>query len=368
MWPVSVAIALASSNPTIHTMQRRTLLQSLPAVATLSALSSRDAVAASSSASPAPIRPRRLRVGDTIGLVSPASAVYEREPITRAIESLQALGFRVREAPHLRGRRGNFAGTDAERAADINDFFRNDDIDGILALTGGSGCNRIVDKLDYSLIQRRPKFFGGFSDLTCLINAIQRKTGLVTFHCPVGVSDWNPFSVQSFRSVAMEARPALLEHPVPSGDALSPTADRLTTLRSGRAQGRLVGGNLTVLAAMAGSPHWPDFRGAVLVLEDINEIIYRLDRCLSTLRLAGAFDSLAGVVLGQFVNCGPGDDEFGALTLDEVFDDYFLPLGIPAVRGVMVGHISRKHTLPIGAVAEIDASTGAIQVLAAAVS
>ena len=183
-----------------------------------------------------------------------------------------------------------------------------------------------------------------------------------------GVSEWNAFSVQSFRSVAMEVRPALLEHPIPSGDALSPTGDRLTTLRAGKARGRLVGGNLTVLAAMAGAPHWPDFNGAILVLEDSNEIIYRLDRCLSTLRLAGAFDNLAGIVLGQFVNCGPGDGEFGALTLDEVFEDYFLPLRIPVVMGVMVGHIPRKHTIPIGSLAEVDASTGCIQMLESAVS
>jgi len=349
-------------------MRRRTLLQSVSAAATLNTFPSHGKATPSRSSGPAPMRPRRLRAGDTIGLVSPASAVYEREPIARAIESLQALGFRVREAPHVRGRRGNFAGTDAERAADINAFFSDDGIDGILALTGGSGCGRIVDKLDYALIQDHPKFFGGFSDLTCLINAIQKKTGLVTFHCPVGVSEWNAFSVQSFRAVAMEAQPALLEHPATTGDALSPTADRLTTLRAGRARGRLVGGNVTVLAAMAGSLYWPDFQDALLVLEDVNEVVYRLDRCLSTLRLAGAFDRLAGVVLGQFVNCGPGDNNFGALTLDEVFDDYFLPLGIPAVRGVMVGHIPRKHTLPIGAVAEVDATTGTIQLLASAVS
>ena len=246
--------------------------------------------------------------------------------------------------------------------------FADDTVAGILAMTGGSGCNRIVDKLDYGLIRRAPKFFGGFSDLTCLVNALHRQTGLVAFHSPVAVSEWNDYSVQSFKSIAMNAEAAVLRNPVVKPvDDLVAREERITTLRAGKAQGRLVGGNLTVLASLAGTPYFPDCRGALLFLEDINEYIYRIDRCLSTLRLCGALGQLAGVVLGRFTKCEPGDG-FGSLTLDEVFDDYFLPLNVPVFRGAAIGHIRRKLTVPVGAAAEMDAEAGTIRLLAPAVA
>jgi muramoyltetrapeptide carboxypeptidase len=315
-----------------------------------------------------PLRPARLRAGDTLGLISPANATYEREPLKIAVESLQALGFKVKLGEHVAARRGPFAGTDAQRAADVNAMFADDSVAGILAMTGGSGCNRIVDKLDYELIRRKPKFFGGFSDLTSLVNAMHRQTGLIAFHSPVAVSEWNDYSVQSFRAVAMNAEAALLRNPVVKpADDLVVREERISTVRTGKAQGRLVGGNLTVLASLAGTPYFPDCRGAILFLEDINEYIYRIDRCLSTLRLTGALGQLAGVVLGRFTKCEPGDG-YGSLTLDEVFDDYFLPLNVPVYRGAAIGHIKRKLTVPVGAPAEMDADLGTLRLLAPAVA
>ncbi|MFG6442421.1 S66 peptidase family protein [Roseateles sp. LKC17W] len=342
---------------------RRDLLQfGTTAAASLLAGASASAQAAG------PLRPPRLRAGDTLGLVSPANATFEREPLRIAIESLQALGFQVKQGAHVSARRGPFAGTDAQRAADVNAMFADDSVAGILALTGGSGCNRIVDRLDYDLIRRRPKFFGGFSDLTSLVNAIHTRTGLVTFHSPVASSEWNDFSVQSFRAVAMNAEATVLRNPVvrPADDLVA-REERISTVRAGRAQGRLVGGNLTVLASLAGTPYFPDCRGALLFLEDINEYIYRIDRCLSTLRLNGALSQLAGVVLGRFTKCEPGDG-YGSLTLDEVFDDYFLPLNVPVFRGAAIGHIRRKLTVPVGALAEMDAEAGTLRLLGAAVA
>ncbi len=312
--------------------------------------------------------PKRLQPGDTLGLVSPANASYEREPIAIATEALQALGFKVREAPHLRARYGQFGGTDAQRAEGINAMFADDSVAGILAMTGGSGCNRIVDKLDYRLIAARPKFFGGFSDLTSLLNALHQQTGLVTFHAPVAGSEWNAFSVAHFKALVMQAEAPLLRNPSGErGDNLVQTQDRTTTLRGGKARGRLIGGNLAVLSSLAGTPYFPDCRGAILFLEEINEYIYRVDRMLSTLRLCGALDQLAGVVIGKFTKCEPGDG-YGTLTLDEVFDDYFVkPLKIPVYRGAMIGHIKRKFTIPVGAEAEIDADAGTLQILRPAV-
>ncbi|MEO5733436.1 MAG: LD-carboxypeptidase, partial [Rubrivivax sp.] len=173
-----------------------------------------------------------------------------------------------------------------------------------------------------------------------------------------------------FKAVAMapgaEGEAATLRNPVDNGDGLATRNGRTMTLRGGRGSGPLVGGNLAVLSAMAGSVYWPRFDGAILFLEEINEDIYRVDRMLSTLKLAGALDRLAGVVLGAFTNCNPGEG-FGTLTLDEVFDDYFMPLRVPVFRGAEFGHIKRKLTLPIGVASEIDADAGTLRLLHPAV-
>ncbi|MDM4768146.1 LD-carboxypeptidase [Pelomonas sp. SE-A7] len=345
--------------------ERRHFIQTLAAAGLSPALAAAAAPqAALQSAAKPQIHARRLRPGDTVALVSPANATFEREPIEIATEALQALGFKVRHGANLRARYGQFGGTDAQRAADINAMFADDSVAGIIAMTGGSGCNRIVDKLDYKTIAARPKFFGGFSDLTSLVNGIQRQTGLVTFHCPVASSEWNGYSVAAFRSLVMEGEAALLKNPPPErGDNIVPTQYRTRALRGGKARGRLVGGNLAVLSSLIGTPYAPEFRGAILFLEEINEYIYRVDRMLSTLRLAGALDQLAGVVLGHFTKCEPGDGNYGVLTLDEVFDDYFLPLNVPVYRGAQFGHVKRKLTIPVGAEAEMDADAGTIQLL-----
>ncbi len=336
-------------------------------VGALAAAGATGSAPAAASDRPALLRPRRLQPGDTVGLVSPAGATFEREPFEIAFESLRALGFKVREGPNARARYGHFAGTDAQRAQDLNAMFADPGVHGILAMAGGSGCNRIVDRLDYALIRRNPKFFGGFSDITALLNAIHARTGLVTFHSPTATSDWNPFSVDSFRRVVMTAEPTTLRNQPERSDSLAQTEDRIRTLRGGSASGPLLGGNLAVLSSLAGSPFLPRFDGAILFLEEINEYIYRVDRMLSTLRLAGVLDRVAGVVLGAFTNCEPGDG-FGTLTLDEVFDDYFKALGVPVFAGAQFGHVRRKHTLPVGLPVRIDADAGSIELLQPAVT
>ncbi len=316
---------------------------------------------------PSAVRARRLRPGDTVALVNPSGAVYERQPYEVATESLQALGLKVREAPHLRARYGHFAGTDAQRAGDLNAMFADPGVHGILALTGGSGGNRILPLLDWSLIAQNPKVLAGFSDITALLNAVHARTGLVTFHGPVGVSEWNAFSVEHWRGAVMEAQALTLRNPVEREDNLVPRSGRIHTLRGGRARGALLGGNLAVLTSMAGSPYWPAFDGALLFLEDINEYIYRVDRMFSTLMLAGVLQRVAGVVLGAFTKCEPGEGNYGTLTLDEVFDDYLKPLGVPVYSGAYIGHIKRKFTVPVGLQAEMDADAGTLRFLQPAV-
>jgi len=339
-------------------MQRRSLCTAALAAAALPALAQSNAP---------PLRARRLQPGDTVALINPSGAIHERAPYEVAAETLRALGFKVREAPNLRARYGHLAGSDRQRADDVNAMFADPTVHGLLGMTGGAGGNRMLPLVDYALVRRHPKFVGGFSDLTALINAVHAKTGLVTFHSPLGASEWNPYSVDHFRRTVMAAEAMLLSTPRGDDDALVPRGGRITTIRGGRARGPLVGGNLAVLTSMAGSPYWPRFDGAILVLEDVNEYIYRVDRMLSTLKIAGVLDRVAGVVLGAFTKCEPGEG-YGTLTLDEVFDDHFKSLGVPVYAGAQFGHVKRKWTLPIGLPVEIDADAGTVRLLGAAVT
>jgi muramoyltetrapeptide carboxypeptidase len=351
----------------MDTNRRQFLASAAAATSAVAAGVALPAGATAAPTRPATVRPRRLQPGDTIAMVNPSGAIYERAPYDIATQSLQALGFKVREAPNLRARYGHFAGTDAQRAADVNAMFADPAVQGILAMTGGSGGNRILPLLDYANIARNPKVLGGFSDITALINAVYAKTGLVTFHCPVAASEWNGFSVEHFRGTLVDAQAMTLRNPVDRDDNIVPRSGRITTLRGGKARGHLVGGNLAVLTSMAGSPYWPVFDGAILFLEDINEYIYRVDRMLSTLKISGVLDRVAGVVLGAFTKCEPGEGNYGTLTLDEVFDDYFKPLNVPVYSGALIGHIKRKFTVPVGLDVEMDADAGTLRYLQPAV-
>ena len=342
-------------------MQRRTFSTAL---ATMLAAASMPAFAQSR---PAFIRAPRLKPGDTLALINPSGALFEREPYAIAAETLRALGFKVREAPNLRARYGHLAGTDRQRADDVNAMFADPGVQGLLAMSGGAGGNRMLPLVDYELIQRTPKFLGGHADLTGLINAVYTRTGLVTFHAPMGNSEWNAFNVDHFKRAVVEAEPMTLASPRGEGDVLVPREGHITTIRGGTARGLLIGGNLSVLASMAGSPYWPRFDGSILLLEEHDELIHRVDRALATLKLAGAFSRLSGVVIGAFVNCTPGKGH-ASLTLDELFDDYFRALNIPVYRGAQFGQVARQFTLPIGLPVEMDAGAGTLRFLGPAVT
>jgi muramoyltetrapeptide carboxypeptidase len=304
------------------------------------------------------LRPPRLRDGDTLGFVNPSGALHEDEAYERAHASLRALGLNTREAPNLRARCGHMAGTPQQRADDLHAMFSAPDIAGILAVTGGSGANRVLPLLDMGLIARHPKLLGGYSDITALITAVHRATGLVTLHSPLARSDWSAFSVQHFRAVAMAAEAPLLRNPPERPPR---------PLRGGVARGPLQGGNLAVLTSLAGTPHFPDLTGAILFLEDVNEYLYRVDRMFTTLALGGHLARVAGVVLGGFTNCKPSEGSYGTLTLDEILADHLGALGVPVLRNAAFGHIGPKWTLPLGVPAELDADAGTLRLLEPAV-
>lgn len=243
-------------------------------------------------------------------------------------------------------------------------MFENPDVDAVLALRGGWGCNRILPLLDYALIREHPKILMGYSDVTSLLVALYSRSGLVTFHGPVGISTWNDFSVEHARRVLYDGSLSTMANPRRLVRLGHPVRDRVHTIRSETARGRLVGGNLSVLVSMIGSPYLPEWDRHLLFLEDIGEDAYRIDRMLTQLSLAGILPKLAWIVFGKCTNC---DADEPSLTLTQVLEDHFRPLRIPCFYGSMIGHITDKFTVPVGVEAEIDAATGVIRLLEPAV-
>ena len=306
--------------------------------------------------------PMPLAKGDTIGLVSPSSATDDSFNLQLARESMEALGFQVKTGAHYGARRGHLAGTDAERAGDLNAMFADKTIKAIVCTRGGSGAARLLPLLDYDRIRRNPKVMLGYSDITALHSAIQAKTGLVTFHGQIGSGSWNAFNADQFRRVLLDRELVEYRNKADIGDDLVQRQNRTRTLRGGKARGELIGGNLTVLTALAGSPYLPDFDGKILFLEDVGEAPYRIDRMFSTLKLMGALDKVSGFIFGECTDCKPGDG-YGSLTLEQIFDDYITPLKIPAYRGAMIGHIREQFIVPVGGMVELDADAGSFRLL-----
>jgi muramoyltetrapeptide carboxypeptidase len=324
---------------------------------------------AAPAAAPPPevVKPPRLRAGDVAGLVAPASANFESVDVEIAQEVARAFGLEPRLGAHVRDRHGYLAGKDEDRAADVNRFFADSSVKAILAIQGGWGCARVLPHLDWETIRRHPKVVAGFSDITGLHCGLQARAGLVTLHAPNALSSWPAFTVDHFRRVAFEGEAVTMANPPGNQDRLVQRENRTRTIEPGRARGRLVGGNLTVLTALVGSPYLPSFDGAILFLEDVREDIYRVDRMLTQLRLAGLLGRVRGFVFGSCSKCGPGEG-YGSLTLEEVLDEHVRPLRVPAYEGAMIGHQERQFTMPIGALVEMDATAGTIAMLEPAVA
>jgi muramoyltetrapeptide carboxypeptidase len=311
--------------------------------------------------------PKRLRSGDTIGIVSPSSAIFETQPYEIAVETFEAMGLKVKLGKAIKNRYGHLAGTDQERADEINAMFKDPEVDAIIALRGGSGAARILNLIDYNVISNNPKIFIGYSDITALHLAIFTKTGLVTYHGPLATSTWNEFSFSYFKNLLFEGVAVRYENPSDLGDNLTQVNNRIRTINPGIAKGNLIGGNLSVLTGIMGSNYLPDWENKVLYLEDIGEKIYAVDRMMSQLQLAGVLNKISGFVFGKCTDCEPGGSGYGSLTMEEVLDHYIKPLNIPAFSGAMIGHIKDNATIPNGVNAEINADKGTIQLLTPAV-
>jgi len=305
------------------------------------------------------VKPERVRPGDKVGLVNPATAAFETQPIEIMVEALESLGLQVELGKNYYDRHGYFAGDDETRASDLNEFFRRPDIRMIVA-RGGWGSARLLPLLDYAAIDANPKVFLGYSDTTALLNGIHAKTGLVTFHGP---SPLDRFSADYFRRVVMDGKAVTMSNLVEiDDDKLVQTEHRLQAITGGKASGHILGGNLTVLTAIMGSNYLPDFDGCILFLEDVNEAVYRIDRMLTQLSLAGVLGKISGFVFGRCTDCESGNS-YGSLTLEQVLREHIEPLGVPAFSGSMIGHIDTQFTIPLGIDVQIDADAGTIRML-----
>lgn len=303
------------------------------------------------------LHPMPFGKGDLVGLISPSAATPERIQFEFAKESLEALGLQVKLGENLKNRRGHLAGSDQERADDLNGMFADPEVKAVICIRGGSGAARILDLIDYNLIKKNPKPILGYSDITALHCAIHSQTGLITFHGPNGTGSWNNFNVSQFQKLFFDKTLPVFQNEQVKGDDLIVKQNRIQTLIGGKASGKILGGNLTVLSSLSGTPYYPDFKDAILFVEDIGEDPYKIDRMFSTLKLNGTLSKIKGFIFGQCTDCNPGGG-YGSLTLDDILDDYILPLNIPSYRGAMIGHVAKQFIVPCGANVEMDADDG----------
>jgi muramoyltetrapeptide carboxypeptidase len=298
------------------------------------------------------IKPPALKAGDTVAITSPAGAVWDDTQVETFTTILKSFGFKVIHGKTLTEKFGYFAGTDELRANELNELFANKNVKGIFCMKGGWGCARLLDKIDYTLIEKNPKVLIGFSDITALLIAITTKTGLITFHGPVGNSGWNDFTKSVFTNVTMTTN----SFHFPENPS---TENAPIIINPGKATGELVGGNLTVLSSLIGSGYLPDWKNKILFLEEVKEEPYSIDRMLTQLKLSGVLNSISGFVFGKCAKC-LAEEPQKSFTFHEVLMQHIHPLGIPAFYGAMIGHIENKLTVPIGIKASMDAEKGTI--------
>lgn len=298
--------------------------------------------------------PPPLSSGATVALVAPSGPLRDEQDLARAVDATRALGWEPVVGEHVLERAGYLAGSDAHRLADLNRYARDASIDGIWCIRGGYGATRLLDAIDYDAWRHHPKTLIGYSDITALHCAIGRKAALVTFHGPTARGATNPTSVDSLRRAVTERDGEHSQYYFIRSAASTP-------LRPGRARGRLVGGNLAVLTSIIGTPYAPEFNGAILVLEDVNESVYRIDRMLTQLRLSGALDVLAGLVFGAFTE-SPPDTSNEDRPLDDLLGEFAERTGVPCLSNFPMGHIDVQFTIPLGATAELDVDNNTLVV------
>jgi muramoyltetrapeptide carboxypeptidase len=352
-------------------MNRRSFLKTA-AVASLAATlgkseSSPTATPPSPRAEKALVKPRRLSPGDTVALISPGSGL-KSESFDRGVRNLESIGLEVKVGRHARGKEGLFSGDEAQRVEDLHWAFSDPEIRGVWCARGGTGVQRILPLVDFALLARNPKVFVGFSDITALDVAIFEQCGFVTFHGPVAATSFSDYSKAHMLAAVMSSAAPYRIEVAPANAAQSSDLYRTHVLVPGKARGRLIGGNLTVLASLCGTP-WAlaSLKGKILFLEDVDEEPRRIERMLTQLRQSVDLRALAGIAFGVCDGCVATEKSPSPPVID-VIKSHVAELGVPAVYGLSIGHLHDQCTLPIGLEAELDADRAAITLLESAVS
>ena len=298
------------------------------------------------------INPKRLKIGDTVGIIAPSSGISDTE-FAKALQNMTDLGFKTKVGKYTKTVNGFIAGTDKERLEDLHWAFADKEINAVWCIRGGYGATRFLPAIDFNLIKKNPKIFIGYSDITALHTAIHQNTGLVTFHGPVATSTYSDYAKKHVVNTLMNPSAPYKIELSPDNIAKESKLFKTEVITKGKAHGKLIGGNLSLLTAMAGTPFaLRNTKGKILFIEDVGEKPYRLDRMFVQLKQSVNLNELAGIALGIFEDCNPPDDK--SQTVIDVVRDHLGNLGIPVIYGLSFGHIRDQFTLPIGIEAEMD--------------
>ncbi len=290
-----------------------------------------------------------IGAGARVALIAPGGPLKGEDDLQRAEDNARALGWEPRRGSHVLACDGYLAGNDGDRLADLNAALTDDDVDAVWCLRGGYGVMRILNNVDYAALRRRPKPLIGYSDVTALHAAIATRCEVVSYHGPTARAELTPFAKTSLERAL-------------HGEESCGAAITASMLHPGRARGRLVGGNLALLSALAGTPYEPNYHDAILIVEDVNEAAYRIDRMLTQLRLAGRLAQCRGIVFGQFTDI-PTASDGSTRTVDDVLREVVSALEVPSIGGAPVGHVADQWTVPLGAIAELDAESRTLRIL-----
>ena len=304
------------------------------------------------------VKPKRLKSGDTIGLISPSSSPDDLIQVENSVKYLEKSGYRVEVGKNVGKYIGFLAGTDEERLEDLHNMFRNKNVKAVLCIRGGYGATRLLDKIDYKLISQNPKIFVGYSDIDALQMAFYTKCSLITFAGPMPAIDFG----EDISQFTEEAFWRILTSNKKVGRLHNPNDEKFFILNKGRAMGRILGGNLSIVNSLIGTEYLPKLKDSILLLEEINEAPYRIDRMLNQLRILKIFKSVKGIILGDFVKCVEYDVDKKTLSLNEVIVDYFEKLKIPVIYNFRHGHLKDKITVPLGIRATLNSTKGFVDI------
>ena len=309
------------------------------------------------------IKPKRLKKGQTIGIISPSSGVWKRSEMWRSIEEIEKWGYNVKVGENAYKKRFYLAGTDVDRANDLLDFFKDDEVDAIFCSQGGYGSARILKYLDFDIIRNNPKIFIGYSDITSLHLAINKLSNLVTFHGPCALSAGTEEMTKYRKEHLIKA----LEGEEPIGK-IEMASDKkyLVTVNPGKAEAPIIGGNLTLICATLGTPYEIVTKNKIVFIEELDTEPWIMDHMLTHLLNSGKLHQAAGIVIGECHNCEPFKHEAGfpnQCSLEDVIFDLLRPLGLPILYGLPIGHTKDLATIPLGVLGFLDAEEGIFEIL-----